>query len=237
MSAWTLLLRLEGPMQSWGVNSRFDDRETGLEPSKSGVVGLLCAAMGISRYADDAVAELASHEMAVRVDRQGSLRHDFVTIGAGRWPGRRYGAAKANGHPPDAVVSRRSYLADASFLVALGGSDLSRLEEIDVALDSPVWPLCLGRKSYVPSVPVRHGTGPVPSRPIDALMRARWGDGDPRRRLVVEVSPMGGGRPRDDVPQSFRRDGRLYSRRYVRDIAISSLPGDGEVLIPRSLSH
>ena len=43
----TLLLRLVGPMQSWGTTSRFDQRDTGKEPSKSGIVGLLAAAMGI----------------------------------------------------------------------------------------------------------------------------------------------------------------------------------------------
>jgi len=42
----TLLLRLAGSMQSRGVQSRFTIRDTGLEPSKSGVVGLLCKALG-----------------------------------------------------------------------------------------------------------------------------------------------------------------------------------------------
>jgi len=41
----TLLLRLAGPMQSWGLSSRFTIRDTSLEPSKSGVLGLLCAAL------------------------------------------------------------------------------------------------------------------------------------------------------------------------------------------------
>lgn len=45
----TLLLRLVGPMQSWGTTSRFDQRDTGKDPSKSGVIGLLAAAMGIDR--------------------------------------------------------------------------------------------------------------------------------------------------------------------------------------------
>ena len=40
-----LLLRLAGPMQAWGTQSRFTVRDTGLEPSKSGVIGLLCAAL------------------------------------------------------------------------------------------------------------------------------------------------------------------------------------------------
>ena len=42
----TLLLRLVGPMQAWGTSSRFDERDTGKEPSKSGVIGLLAAALG-----------------------------------------------------------------------------------------------------------------------------------------------------------------------------------------------
>ena len=45
----TLLLRLAGPMQSWGTQSRFTIRDTGLEPSKSGIIGLLCAALGKPR--------------------------------------------------------------------------------------------------------------------------------------------------------------------------------------------
>ena len=44
-----LLMRLAGPMQSWGTRSRFSNRDTGLEPSRSGVIGLLCAALGRPR--------------------------------------------------------------------------------------------------------------------------------------------------------------------------------------------
>lgn len=42
----TLLMRLAGPLQSWGTTSRFDQRDTGKEPSKSGVIGLMAAALG-----------------------------------------------------------------------------------------------------------------------------------------------------------------------------------------------
>ena len=41
-----LLVRLAGPMQSWGSQSRFSHRDTEREPTKSGVVGLLSAALG-----------------------------------------------------------------------------------------------------------------------------------------------------------------------------------------------
>jgi len=45
----TLLIPLVGPMQSWGTRSRFDHRDTEREPSKSGVIGLVCAAIGRDR--------------------------------------------------------------------------------------------------------------------------------------------------------------------------------------------
>ena len=61
-----LLLRLVGPMQSWGVQSRFSVRDTGLEPSKSGVIGLICAALGRAR--SEPVADLAAFKMGVRVE-------------------------------------------------------------------------------------------------------------------------------------------------------------------------
>jgi CRISPR system Cascade subunit CasD len=66
-----LLMRLAGPMQSWGTRSRFGNRDTGLEPSRSGVVGLLCAALGLPREAplDDFHPE--RFKMAIRVDREG----------------------------------------------------------------------------------------------------------------------------------------------------------------------
>ena len=50
MSANTLFLRLEGPLQAWGVQeSKFVVRRTAEAPTKSGVIGLLCAALGVSR--------------------------------------------------------------------------------------------------------------------------------------------------------------------------------------------
>ena len=67
----TLLLRLAGPMQSWGTTSRFDQRDTGKEPSKSGVIGLLAAAMGIDRENWTGLQPLARLRMAVRHDRPG----------------------------------------------------------------------------------------------------------------------------------------------------------------------
>ena len=72
-----LLMRLSGPMQAWGVQSRFGVRDTTREPSKSGVVGLLAAALGRPR--DAAIDDLAALRMGVRVDREGTLLRDYHT--------------------------------------------------------------------------------------------------------------------------------------------------------------
>src|SRR4051812_37507508 len=148
----TLLIRLAGPMQSWGTQSRFKIRDTGLEPSKSGVIGLLCAALGWPRETD--VTTLAELRMGVRVDRQGSHERDFHTVGGSHLRGERYGVVTAEGKSGGTVVSQRYYLADADFLVGLEG-DEELLRTIDAALAAPVWPIFLGRKAFVPGVPVR----------------------------------------------------------------------------------
>ena len=118
-----LLIRLAGPMQAWGTQSRFSVRDTGLEPSKSGVIGLLCAALGKPR--DDCLrpdlprlAEFADLTMAVRVDRQGTMSRDYHTaqnvLIASSEPGKK---PKLKECEP----STRYYLADADFLVGLQG--------------------------------------------------------------------------------------------------------------------
>lgn len=140
----TLLLRLCGPMQSWGVQSRFTVRDTGLEPSKSGVIGLLCAALGIDRADDAALRPLAALRMGVRADREGVLKMDYHTA---------KDVLKAGGGLKETEVSRRYYLADACFLVGLAGEDLPLLQRIHAALKNPVWPLFLGRKAFVPAEP------------------------------------------------------------------------------------
>lgn len=170
----TLLLFLAGPMQSWGTQSRFTERDTGLEPSKSGVIGLVCAALGRPREAS--VDDLATLRMGVRVDQEGVMRRDYHT--AGGWHLHRdkgYGVAKADGSKPGTVVSNRYYLADAQFLVGLEGDDESLLDRILAALAAPVWQLSLGRKAFVPSVPVHLSDGLQRGVPLrKALKDFRW---------------------------------------------------------------
>jgi len=201
-----LLMRLEGPMQSWGTYSRFTERDTGREPSKSGVIGVICAAMGRPR--DAPVDDLAHLRMAVRVDREGTFSRDFhTTIGVLR---------ASTGKPiDDAVISNRYYLADACFLVLLEG-ERSKLEEIRDALANPKWAIYLGRKSFVPGEsillkdPIREGTIEDVIGQVEYL--GREGAAPENLRIVRECAP-GEGEPRMDVPVSFAD--RTFAQRYV----------------------
>ena len=219
----TLLLRLVGPMQSWGTTSRFDQRDTGKEPSKSGVVGLLAAALGIDREKWTDLEPLTRLSMRVRHDRPGVISQDYQTAGCAKVDT----IIKADGTPSkDGVVSRRFYLADASFLVGLECKDLSLLERIHAALRDPVWPLALGRKSYVPSEPIwiENGVQDAPLR--DILSRWHWiatqrkWEQQPERLLVSYESEDGSGVLKMDQPLSSF-DERRFGARFVRSEWIS----------------
>lgn len=205
----TVLVRLAGPMQSWGTRSRFVHRDTETVPSKSGVLGLVAAALGRSRTAD--LADLAGMRLAVRVDRAGHLETDYQTA---------LDVAKADGGGRDTVQSWRHYLADARFLAALEGPP-ELCEEIQAALMRPRWPLFLGRKGYVPGEPVWCAAGVQDTDALTALGRVEWPlgrDGAPVPELEVEVECGADedGDARLDVPLSWAVSERRYRERRVR---------------------
>lgn len=129
----TLLLRLAAPLQSWGVASKFDTRDTTREPTKSGVIGMLASALGRSRLEN--VDDLNALNFGVRIDQPGVLLRDYHT------------ARQKVGN--SSFVTTRYYLADAVFLVGLEGKD-SFLKKIAIALQNPAFPLFLGRRSCPP---------------------------------------------------------------------------------------
>jgi len=204
----TIFLRLEGVLQAWGDNSKFIIRRTMDAPTKSGVLGLICCAMGVRRH--DAPAELKKLndlQMGVRIDRPGTRWWDYHTVGAG------YGILSAEGKPKktastgeyETLISRREYLCDASFLVALQG-DENQIAEIRCQLENPAWTLYLGRKSCPPGVPVlaRPGPGEEWSNPmrteslLDALATPPWrprfkseaGSGSELLECIIEWRPF-----------------------------------------------
>lgn len=72
-----LLLRLAAPLQSWGADSKFETRRTNREPTKSGVIGMLAAAVGLRRDRTAELETLNKLRFGVRIDREGELLVDF----------------------------------------------------------------------------------------------------------------------------------------------------------------
>lgn len=224
-----LLLRLVGPMQSWGTTSRFDQRDTGKEPSKSGVIGLLAAAMGIDRANWVDLEPLTRLSMGVRHDRPGIPRSDYQTAGCATTDT----IIKADGSQAKGggVVSQRFYIADAAFLVGLEGDDKALLEQAHAALSNPVWTLALGRKSYVPSEPIWLDYGVQDVTLADAFRKhnwissPRWSEQPPDRLLVTLESSDGTGVLKMDQPLSSFAD-RRFGARFVRS---EWIPFPGEV--------
>lgn len=174
-----LALLLDGPLQSWGFESRFTRRTTALFPTKSGLVGLLAAALGIDKFKPDegeAIARLAGlHFQFVHLPRlHGQERlaivrlEDFHTIGGGYDPEEDSLSMprSAENHPlKNPVVSRRHYLMDARFGALLAG-DKEILDALADGLQNPKWGIWLGRKSCLPASPVFVG--------VAAKQQAAW---------------------------------------------------------------
>jgi len=133
----TLLLRLAAPLQSWGLESKFDTRNTQREPTKSGVLGLLAAACGIRRDDTSALKEMTRLHFGVRVDQEGQMLRDFHMA-----------------HGTKDYVTYRYYLSDAVFLCGLESDDRCLLETYAEQLQHPAYPLFLGRRSCPPTLPL-----------------------------------------------------------------------------------
>lgn len=247
MGEQLLLLRLEGPLQSWGLSARWDVRDSGREPTKSGVVGLIGAALGYSRDEERLVSELESGlEMGIRVEREGAPLDDYHTVtgflpmaegGFKHGGGRVKALASLVNDPlaePSTIVSTRRYLMDASFLVVLRESITpwsGILDRCASALKDPAWTLYLGRRACVPTRPVFEALTDHYSDIEDALRRHPWSvlgrgatsrdkNSDERLRIIVEDI---NGSARDD--RRTRTAGRVYGRRFVRDERID-FPGE-----------
>ncbi len=207
----SLVLRLAGPMQSWGISSRFAYRATANEPTKSGVIGLLAAALG--RRRTDPLEDLLGLRFGVRLDQPGQLVRDFQT-------------AISTTTGKSMPLSYRFYLGDAAFMAVVEGeSDLIRA--LDEALRSPGFPLYLGRRSCPPVGPVtlgmREGVDVATVLAEEPWHAAAWWQRRSRSasvRLETVVDASAGAQPADvltqpDLPVSFDPERRQYALRAV----------------------
>lgn len=230
----TLLLQCVAPLQAWGTQSNFSVRDTGREPSKSGIIGLLCAALGRPRTDTETVHTLSGLLMGVRVDREGQILRDFHTAGQGAAdPYKGYLQADGTTVSKGTIISNRYYLADAIFLVGLAGEPLL-LQTLQNALKNPRWMLFLGRKACPPARPVYLPDGLQDKSLEEALRQYPWlvkadeqtyqelREKEYHLRLVLE--DQSGPEMKRDRPISFARDQRQFALRRFHTTFTDGLP-------------
>ena len=157
----TCIFQLYGPMVSWGDIAVGGERRSTVQPSRSAIIGIVAAALGIKRDAEEDLAKLTDAiRIAVRVDQPGSLLRDYHTA---QVPGKdskavyltRKDEMNAPSEKIKTVLSSREYRCDAYALVAIClNNDTWTLEQIVDALQHPTFHLYLGRKSAPPALPL-----------------------------------------------------------------------------------
>ncbi len=166
MSNSALAIYFDAPMQSWGASSRYEHRETEAFPTKSGVLGMLAAAMGIDKDSEEeanAIAELSSITFsALRINGNGNRLvqrlTDYHTVGGGydkKDPNQKLHIPRkaSGGFISNAVITRRTYLTDAKFVAILQG-ETELLLRCSTALKDPKWGIWFGRKACLPAAPL-----------------------------------------------------------------------------------
>ncbi len=211
-----LALRLEGPLQSWGFDSQYNRRNSGLMPTKSAIGGMCCAALGFPRGSSaeqDFLDKFGAVRMtAIAIPKQGTKRElpvrrlqDYHTVQNTR---RASGALNT-----DCVLTHRQYLTDASFGVLLDG-DSVLLGQVASALANPKWGIWLGRKTCIPSAPVLLGLASVREDALHLLIGNQSIESFTRQEDVESFSEGRDSLP--DTPVSFASERRLFSPRRVK---------------------
>lgn len=220
-----LVLYLQGPLQSWGADSRFDLRETMPYPTKSGVCGMLLAASGDSGPQRELLAKMAAAPFTVftfRCERKdpGKLR-DFHMVGNGfdksdKWqsqmiPRKTDGTVAVGG---GARLTYRYYLQDKTFAVLIAFPD-DLADKFAAALADPVYDLYLGRKCCAPTAMVFQGKFASEDEAMQKIRALAENDAlTPVLRIREIPRQEADARLLNDVPVAFGQH-KVYRDRWV----------------------
>ena len=158
-----LLFTLYGPFSAFGGIAVGERRGTWPIPSKSAVVGMVAAAMGVARiHEEEHIRIQAALAFAVRTDAPGRIVNDYHTIQSPpKMKGRTFATRKEETAVKDlgTILSRREWICDGFFTVALwnmpAASEDVCVPVIRNALEKPVFSPYLGRKAAPPALPFR----------------------------------------------------------------------------------
>jgi CRISPR system Cascade subunit CasD len=158
-----LVFVLHGPLAAFGGVAVGERRGGEARPTRSALLGLLAAALGIERIeAARHAAMERGYGVAVRVDAPGVSLSDYHTaqVPPAR-RGERHATRRAElaAKPLETILSRRDYRTDALFTVAVWARPDAPvvLSELAAALRRPAFCLSIGRKSCPLGLP----PGPV----------------------------------------------------------------------------
>ena len=155
-----LILKFDGVMQAWGGHTYEDFRPSELFPTRSGIIGLLAACLGIERNDSDRLQSLAnSVKLTVRAEPRSEQANitriiDYHTVKNARTVKElQMGSVSKNS---STIVSHRQYLCDSIFTVAIGEVEHAKfnLADIAVAVKKPIYTPFLGRRSCPLSRPL-----------------------------------------------------------------------------------
>lgn len=226
-----MVLTLRGPMMSFGGAIIDGAGNTGRLPALSALSGLLSNALGFDRTEADRLNRLQGDIVyAAREDCPGRLENDFQTAQISRYDrawtpngvDERSGSAASYKSP---VLLERQYLADHAVTVVIGFRRAEHdIEDIVAAIEKPARPIFLGRKAFLPSMPLIDRSRPVIIEADDAYAAIRslppieggktedllacWpdGQGEGRRREVRDIRDFIGNR---HAGSRFHKEGRI----------------------------
>ena len=189
-----LILKLEGPLQAWGGHTFEDRRPSELFPTRSGLLGLLAACLGIDRTDGEKQQALATSLLfAVRVDSLPVKMIDYHTVKDAR---KEHQGLKSN----ETIQTWREYLQDAKYSVAIWLTEQATvsLDDLVGAISKPVYTPFLGRRSC----PI---TRPLFAGRVDAVNE---------HAAFSQFEPVGGTVYSDSIDES-------KPKLLIRDVPIS----------------
>ena len=241
-----IMLKLAGPLQSWGDSSRFTTRATRQEPTKSGIVGMAAAALGRKRT--EKIDDLAALMFAVRIDQPGGFLRDFQTAHKWKWSSEDVMHRNLPQVGTSMPLSQRYYLTDAVFVAALRAEGQLFNDLVD-AFEHPRYALYLGRRSCPPACKVLLSTFESNDM-MQAMAEIPWQASSTYQRNwrrkhpldnTVRLGVFRDALPDDDssllretvrdVPLSFSQVKRDYSWRTVIHDSVALMPS----LPPRAI--
>jgi CRISPR system Cascade subunit CasD len=197
-----LAFLIDAPLQSWGSSSRFQRRDTEGFPTKSALVGVLAAALGIDKNGKDEAERLASLTgLGVTVYRLPCFDSptverlsDFHTIGGGYEKGaspmeKLSISQKASGAPFGTVITRRTYLTGARFIAVFFG-ETPVVRSAATALENPKWGVWFGRKTCLPAMPLTPITASTNTEAVQYLLsKIRQWEQETNRKSTIHDPP------------------------------------------------